>query len=39
MKTLTKIMAAVAMLVVGSANMGCILFVADEPKALKSMID
>ena len=30
MKLLTKVMATVAMLVVGSASMGCILFVADE---------
>ena len=39
MNKLTKILAAVAMLVAGSASMGCILIIADEPQALKSMID
>ncbi len=39
MKLLTKVMATVAMLVVGSASMGCILSVADEPQALESMMD
>ena len=39
MKTLTKVMAAVAVLVAGSASMGCVFFAADEPKALKNMID
>ena len=39
MKTLTKVLAAVAMLVAGTASMGCFLFAADEPQALKNMID
>jgi len=39
MKTLTKVMAAVAMMVVGSASMGCVILLMDEPKALDSMID
>lgn len=39
MKLLSKVMAAVAMLVVGSASMGCIMFFADEPQALKELID
>lgn len=39
MKLLSKVMAAVAMLVVGSASMGCIMFLVDEPQALNSMID
>ena len=39
MKTLTKVMAAVAVLVAGTASMGCVIFLADEPKALKNMID
>lgn len=39
MKLLTKVMAAVAMFVVGSASMGCILYFCDEPQALDSMID
>ena len=39
MKTLTKVLVAVAMLAAGSASLGCFLFVADEPEALKSMID
>ncbi len=39
MKLLSKAMAAVAMLVVGSASMGCVLFWADEPKAFGSLID
>ncbi len=39
MKTLTKVMAAVAVLVAGTASMGCVILLADEPKALKNMID
>lgn len=39
MKTITKVMAAVAMMVVGSASMGCVLFLADEPNALNCMVD
>lgn len=39
MKSLTKVFAAIAMLVAGSASMGCILFFTDEPQALDSMID
>lgn len=39
MKLLSKVMAAVAMLVVGSASMGCMWLLTDEPQALESMID
>ncbi len=39
MKVLTKVLAAVAMLVSASATMGCVLVWSDEPKALKNMID
>ena len=39
MKTLTKVMATVAMLVVGSASMGCVIYFCDEPQALESMMD
>ncbi len=39
MKLLTKVMATVAMLVVGSASMGCVLLLSDEPQALESMMD
>lgn len=39
MKLLSKVMAAVAMLVVGSASMGCVVLLCDEPQALNSMID
>ncbi len=39
MKLITKVMAAVAMMVVGSASMGCVMLLIDEPQALDSMID
>lgn len=39
MKKLVKLFAAVAMIVAGSASMGCVLFLMDEPKALDSMVD
>lgn len=39
MKLLSKLMAAVAVLVAGSASIGCVMFVVDEPQALESMID
>ncbi len=39
MKLLSKVMAAVAMLVVGSASMGCVMFLCDEPQALNSIMD
>lgn len=39
MKIITKVMAAVAMMVVGSASMGCVMFISDEPQALESMMD
>lgn len=39
MKLLSKLMAAVAVLVAGSASMGCVMFLSDEPQTLESMID
>lgn len=39
MKIVTKVMAAIAMLAVGSASMGCVQFLLDEPTALDNMID
>jgi len=38
-KTLSYVLAAVAMLATGAASMGCMWFWADEPSAPKSMID
>ncbi len=39
MKILTRLIAMVAMLIVGSANMGCVMFLTDEPQPLESLID
>lgn len=39
MKLITKAMACLAMLVVGSASMGCVIFICDEPQALETMMD
>lgn len=39
MNILTRLIAMVAMLMVGSANMGCIIYFCDEPSALEYMID
>ncbi len=36
-KRVAKIVAAVALMITASASVGCILFFADEPKALKNM--
>ncbi len=38
-KKLAMAIAAVAMLATSAASMGCIWWLADEPKALKNMID
>lgn len=39
MSILTRLIAMIAMLIVGSANMGCVLFWAEEPKAIELLID
>ncbi len=36
MKKVAKVLAAVAMLATSAASMGCMWFLLDEPKALKS---
>lgn len=36
-KRMAGVLAAVAMLLTASASMGCVLFCAEEPKALKNM--
>lgn len=36
-KRMAKVLAAVAMLLTASASVGCALFCAEEPKALKNM--
>ncbi len=36
-KRVAKIVAAVALMITASASVGCILFLAEEPKALKNM--
>lgn len=36
---IARVLAIVALLATASANMGCLWIWADEPKALKSMID
>lgn len=39
MKILTRLIAMIAMLVVGSANMGCVVLLCEEPQSLKSLMD
>ena len=36
-KRIAKVLAAVAMLATASASMGCVIWCAEEPKALKNM--
>ena len=36
-KRMAKILAAVAMLATAGASMGCMIWIAEEPKALKNM--
>ena len=36
-KRMAKVLAAVAMLATASASVGCVIWCAEEPKALKSM--
>ena len=36
-KRMAKVLAAVAMLATASASMGCVWWIVEEPKALKSM--
>ncbi len=36
-KRVAKIVAAVALMITASASVGCLWFLADEPKALKNM--
>lgn len=36
-KRMAKILAAVAMLTTASASLGCVIWIAEEPKALKNM--
>lgn len=38
-KTIARVIAAVALLASTAASMGCIILLADEPVAPKSMID
>jgi len=38
-KTIAKIMAAVALAATGAASLGCLWFIADEPKAIDSLKD
>lgn len=39
MKRIAGIIASLAMLVAGSASLGCVIFLADEPEALDFMKD
>lgn len=39
MKILTRLIAMIAMLVVGSANMGCVVLLCEEPQSLESLMD
>lgn len=39
MSILTRLIATVAMLMVGSANMGCVFYICDEPQAINEIID
>ena len=39
MKTLAKVLAAVAMAATGAASLGCLWLIVDEPKAIKSFND
>ena len=36
-KRMAKILAAVAMMITASASVGCVLFIVEEPMALKNM--
>lgn len=36
-KRMAKILAAVAMLTTASASLGCVIWILEEPKALKNM--
>lgn len=38
-KTIAKLLTAVGILFAGAASLGCIIIIADEPKAPKSLID
>lgn len=38
-KRIAAFVGAIALLATGAASMGCILFLTDEPKALKSFSD
>jgi hypothetical protein len=38
-KNFARVLAAVGLLVAGSASVGCIFFLGDEPKAPKSLVD
>lgn len=39
MKKLASVFAGIAMLMTGAASLGCVLFLIDEPQALKTLID
>jgi len=38
-KVIAKVLVAAGLLVAGTASMGCVIFLSDEPKAPKSLID
>ena len=39
MKTIAKVLAAVAMAATGAASLGCLWLIADEPKTIESFND